>query len=662
MNHPPNPSDELDSIPDSAFNNLPAMPDSAPEDLAQTPPQPQISVALSPDKMKAFLSISQEPPAPYVVTTDDIYAALEKTKVTFGIQQDKIEQIVSARMYPKQTIIAKGIPMRPGVNGHLDYLIKTNPNKRPKDMGYRVDHHDLNLVENVTAGQVLARKTPAQPGEDGTDVRGKTVRAPKVKEPRLPAGKGTTTSNKNPLELIAALDGFVRLDKKTFDKIIIEQIYNIYGNVDLSTGNLDIEGSVKVNRNVLEGFRVKATGNITILGAAEACYLEAGGSIEIRGGVIGGTRRAVIKADADVRTKFADHADIVSNGNIFIDDETLLCNLQAEEMIIIGSERAGNRGRLVGGETAAGHEIRAVTVGTDKGLRTRLRVGERPALAQRRRAMLVEIHTQRNQLQQQTQQVQSWTAKYAERTPLQQIRAEERARLTEQQRALYQRSRHLFQQLQAAGISVMPEDVTATLQAEIDVTRGKLTQVCATLKTLTEKQANFEQLTPEEQQMLPQLETAQQKLANKLAEMLETLDEQKKRWAKVPKKLLREMAVSRGSLDHLQNELKKLDREDTLDKKIQTVIIQLTTESHRTAQLLSEQEHELEQLNKLIAETQNQKPRIVISDTMYQGVEVHIYSNKRAFKRPRQAICLELHEDDEGREEVIVKNLADAIG
>jgi uncharacterized protein (DUF342 family) len=120
---------------------------------------------------------------------------------------------------------------------------------------------------------------------------------------------------------------------------------------------------------------------------------------EIKGGIIGGKNKAYITAKADINVKFADNAVMVSDNTITVADEAVNCDLQAAKSITVGGQGRGNSaGAIVGGLISAGLEIRAINVGTDAGILTRLRVGEQPGLVTRRRNMQADAKTHNEKL------------------------------------------------------------------------------------------------------------------------------------------------------------------------------------------------------------------------------------------------------------------------
>ena len=443
---------------------------------------PTYEVTVSPDQQIAYLTIKQDPQTPYQATVDAVYDALAEAQVEFGVMLEKIDRIIANQEYPDEEIIALGQEVVPGVDGRLEYLFSQEGGGSPKDKGHSVDHFDLSLVENVTAGQVLVRKVPAQPGKPGMTVRGRPIPAPKVRDVRLPVGRGTQISEENPLELVAKADGFVRLDAKSFNRVVVEQVFNVNGDVDLSTGNLDIEGSVHIRGNVREGFKVKATGNITVHGVTEAGHLTAGGKIETIGGIVGGQQRATAVAGEDMVARFADNADITAGGSISIADEAVNCNLQADKAVILGG-RGRSTGAIIGGQTTAGQEIKAVSVGTEAETLTRLRAGEHPALLARRQNMQVDLKQHQLNLDQLEAGLESLAEKQASREANRQDRAVKRAELEKTQSELHQHLKGMFTRLKEAGV-VTPADAVAGLQTEIKETGDTLKRVESSISTL----------------------------------------------------------------------------------------------------------------------------------------------------------------------------------
>ncbi len=79
------------------------------------------------------------------------------------------------------------------------------------------------------------------------------------------------------------------------NKFWVEDELKIDGDVNYSTGNINYISNVVISGNVLSGFNVKSSKNITIKGFVEdGAIITAEGDIEIHNGIIG--ENTVVKA------------------------------------------------------------------------------------------------------------------------------------------------------------------------------------------------------------------------------------------------------------------------------------------------------------------------------------------------------------------------------
>ena len=108
-------------------------------------------------------------------------------------------------------------------------------------------------------------------GDDGIDVLGRRVPPRKVKHVIFRYGRNLSESEDG-TELVSQVSGHVVLEN---DKIFVSNVLELV-NVDNSTGDIDYEGDVVVKGNVLAGFTVKATGDITVSGIVEGATVIAG--------------------------------------------------------------------------------------------------------------------------------------------------------------------------------------------------------------------------------------------------------------------------------------------------------------------------------------------------------------------------------------------------
>lgn len=122
-------------------------------------------------------------------------------------------------------------------------------------------------------------------------------------------------------------------------------------------------------------------------GTIESCEVHAGGNIEVRGGIIGhgdahlGSRAvARVRAKGSVHALFAESAYVEAGESIHIDRSARMCELFAEDEIVVGATDP-RQSVIVGGVSQASRLVRAATIGSAANINTIVRVGVSATLA-----------------------------------------------------------------------------------------------------------------------------------------------------------------------------------------------------------------------------------------------------------------------------------------
>lgn len=327
-----------------------------------------IAVVVSEDEMSADLFLSAvEDPTIYDVDTIVEYLTCEENIVA-GIKPSTIMEMINNRIYGKMVTIAIGTAAVEGCDGYFDFKFETNPSKKPKLLSDgSVDYLNLNLVQSVCTGDLVAEYIPKIDGCDGMTVRGMTLPAGKSRD--LPPLRGKGFRVEDGRYYYATCDGKVELNMGNLN---ITQFHTIPGDVDLSVGNIDFKGDLEIMGSIKEGFRVKATGNITINKLVEAAYVEAGKDILVRGGILGGGK-AILSAGGNIYALFIENAKISANNSVQA-DSIVNCKVTAFNDINI----FGKTSTIVGGKLKANRTIKTKKIGSDSGTMTELTVGIEP--------------------------------------------------------------------------------------------------------------------------------------------------------------------------------------------------------------------------------------------------------------------------------------------
>lgn len=329
------------------------------------------SLLVSRDKMMVGIRFQAPSDAGKRVDINEVLADLRVKKIVVGIQMSSLqEHFQSAGCYDKTLIAAKGQPPRQGRDAEIEYFFQTDTNVQPtvREDG-SVDYFQLNNINHCTAGQVLAKLHPADPGEEGKDVFGGRIRPREVKDKVLKFGKQIDLSE-DKLTLTSQVDGHVMLVE---DKVFVSDIFQTE-NVDLSTGNIDFVGSVQVNGNVKENMKVTAGGDVFVNGVVEGAQIEAGGNIIISQGMKG-MGKGNLKAGGNVICKFLENTSVMAEG--YVNTESILhSNVSAGTEIVV----TGKKGFITGGHVQAGNLVSVKNLGADMGSTTIVEVGVSPKL------------------------------------------------------------------------------------------------------------------------------------------------------------------------------------------------------------------------------------------------------------------------------------------
>jgi hypothetical protein len=327
----------------------------------------EISVSL--DKLEAYIRFVAPIGAGKKLSREDIIQILDAKGIIYGIDFATLENIVVNREPNREYFIAKGQPVILGKNAEIKYNFSSNLDAKPKvnDDG-SVDFHQLNLINNVKKGDLLAELIPEEEGIPGMDVFGNNIKAKKVKKMILKYGKNVSLLEN---KLYAEKDGYVKIES---DKVVVYDYYEVAGDVDSSTGDIEFDGTVIIKGNVRTGFSVKAKGDIEVLGVVEGATLISGGQVVLRRG-IQGMNKGVIEAKKNLITKFIENSTVRVGGYIH-SDAILHSRVTAKEEIIVD----GKKGMVTGGEVRSGKEIRTKVLGSHMGTITNVEVGIDPTI------------------------------------------------------------------------------------------------------------------------------------------------------------------------------------------------------------------------------------------------------------------------------------------
>lgn len=309
------------------------------------------------------------------ISMEEVKEKIKKSGVLYGIDESALQKAVEEKQYGKKYLIARAILPEDGKDGYLEYHFHIGPRSAaPKvDEKGRVDYRNLDLFESVKEGQLLVTRHLATQGVPGKTIRGSELQQRVGKEVLMPRSKNTIL-NDNKTAMYAKQSGMVEFIGGC---LTVSNVYTVKGDCDMGVGNIDFDGSVIIQGNVISGLTIKASGSITIYGVVEGSEIISGSNIELKRGIQGMDKGKLI-AEGSVYAQFIERATIVAGVDV-IADSIIHSNIEAGRAIIA----TGKRGNIMGGNIKATSEITTRVLGSVMNTITEIEVGIVPQVRKR---------------------------------------------------------------------------------------------------------------------------------------------------------------------------------------------------------------------------------------------------------------------------------------
>ena len=335
-----------------------------------------ISCEVVDGEMRAVVSLTPPGDGGSDPSADAIRSALESSGVIHGIDENVLQRLEEAPQYRERITVAQGSPPKHGSDARMIYNFQTDHREvqLQESKDGKVDFKELNRIENVVEGQVLARKVPPEQGESGQTVTGRMIPAKDGKDVPPPLGDNTRLSDDG-RSILAEINGLVKLVN---GKVTVEPIYIVNGDVNMKEGNIRFLGTVIVKGNVDDGFSVNAAGDIEVMGNVGKGTLEAEGDVIVHQGIAGKGDGQVV-AGGSIWSKFIENGNAEAGNMVVVSDGIINSSVFSDKRIIC----RGRRASIVGGHIRAAEEVDAKSLGSVAGMETLVEVGYDPKSRER---------------------------------------------------------------------------------------------------------------------------------------------------------------------------------------------------------------------------------------------------------------------------------------
>ncbi|GAA0121430.1 MAG: DUF342 domain-containing protein [Clostridium argentinense] len=264
----------------------------------------ELDVSISEDIMEARISLKYIPKEEYKLKDTELLRELKPTVeyvgetmppkytevqiinelsnlgIIYGIDEEAVKRCCKEENIVN-LVIARGKEAALPIDDEIEVLFQSEFDKKlAVDEKGTVDFKSIGEVEVVHKGDVIARLKEGQEGTVGFNVYGQLQRPKKRKEKKIFANNGCKLKDNL---IIATIDGKPHVKGNMFS---VEQVHQVNGDVDISTGNIKFIGDIIVYGDVKEGMTVEAGHELTVNSNVLRAELKAVGNITVKGNVI----------------------------------------------------------------------------------------------------------------------------------------------------------------------------------------------------------------------------------------------------------------------------------------------------------------------------------------------------------------------------------------
>lgn len=345
----------------------------------------RVSVGITDGGMKAEFSLFPAINNGKVLDNDAIenYLIREKRLYTELFHWDSIKHSIQyylAGYIVERVVVAEGMQAEDGQDAWMTLHFELD-DRRPRELDDgSVDFRDINHIVTVEENQLLISYHPETSGREGVKVTGERIQARRGKKLVIHKGRGVYFDEER--QGYAAKDGGYVIFES--NRLSVNPIYSVYGDVDYSVGNIKFDGTVSVSGDVLSGFEIKAK-NIVVWGIVRDAHLTAIDDITVKTGVKS-TGKCILKAGRHITSGFIENSDVEAGSSITIKNYCLNSKLRCEGDI---TATAGD-GIISGGEIRAFSSIHVRRLGLDQGPQFKVFVGVKHSLEDKLEAAMAD--------------------------------------------------------------------------------------------------------------------------------------------------------------------------------------------------------------------------------------------------------------------------------
>ena len=301
------------------------------------------------------------------LSSDDIQNLIAEIPIRLMVDYDKVNQLVEENLKFDEGFCCVFVEGKKPIDGNvqkviLDYDMSIETGKKSEDGS--IDFKERSFIHNIDAGIQIAHFIPENPAVDGLDIYDEVLEAHYDEDPCYKIGNNLKVEADG-INIKSAIKGILVNNNNTISVSNVIEIEK----VDLSTGNIEVDGSVIIKENVTPGFSIKTEGDIKVNGNIEDAKINCGGNLIVSGGIIGGPE-SDMHINGKVYASFIRNANLISNGDV-IANQIVNSDISCNNRVIV----LEGKGVIIGGSVKALNGIWAKSIGAISESKTTIVVG-----------------------------------------------------------------------------------------------------------------------------------------------------------------------------------------------------------------------------------------------------------------------------------------------
>lgn len=261
--------------------------DNAVEEKAENTAKRILSITIPDDCMKAYASVSyikdietDEYPPKYNV--DEVMKIIKEKGILYGVDNEAVKKMCEDEGENK-FVIARGKEVVPSIDDVINIEFEQEIIKKKDENEFKINYRDVKSICVVQPGDVIAEIITGKDGEDGTNIKNKKLKCTPHKTVKYSMSEGVGIQEN---KIVATIQGMPSWKNNIFSVI---KVYEINGDINLSTGNIDFVGDVIVRGNIDESMELKAGNGAEVSGNIENAEVQTKGDLKVSGNIISST-------------------------------------------------------------------------------------------------------------------------------------------------------------------------------------------------------------------------------------------------------------------------------------------------------------------------------------------------------------------------------------